>query len=99
MLHLGDWVVGVCALSCCEIGTEHHFRHVYCDSYTLNSLPHGLLRTHCDVQPPGGSSLKETDILPHIYRDCYQTMRERERKNSPINCAMKAGFEYDHGVR
>lgn len=77
VLHLGDWVIGVCALSCCETGTEDHFWHVYCDSHTLNGLPHGLLRTHCDVQPPRGSSLKETDILPHVHRDRYQTMREK----------------------
>lgn len=75
VLYLGDWVVGVCALSCCEIGTEDHLGHVYRDSHTLDRLSHGLFRTHCDVQPPRGTGLKETDILPHIYRDCYQTMR------------------------
>lgn len=95
MLHLGDWVIGVSALSCCEIGTEDNFWHVYCDSHTLYGLPHGLLWTHCDVQPSRGSGLKEIYILLHIHWDCNQTMREKKNTYQLCYGIWNSGSDYE----
>lgn len=78
LCYLCDGVIVVCSLSCIEVGTKNHFGHVYGYYNTLYSLSHGLFRTHSDIQSSRRSSLKETDVLLHIHRDCYKAAKREK---------------------